>query len=136
MTHPTPVSRPSSEPLYRIFPSLPRRRPLVGPVCPRCAHPSCRRIRAEKLPILGGHKAEYRNEHAFAAAVQARNHHLIVWYGERMGSFWVASSTGLAEVPDARTLERLLAPEPVPAPTPYLNRARPALVRADPPSHL
>lgn len=112
MTHPIPGPRPASDPLYRPRPGLPRRNPLVGPVCPRCAHPSCRRIRAEKLPILGGHKAEYRDEHAFAAAVQARNRHLIVWYGERTGSYWVASSTGLAEVPDARTLERRLAPIP------------------------
>ncbi|WP_285730440.1 hypothetical protein [Nocardiopsis sp. ATB16-24] len=108
MTHPIPAPRTARGPLY--YPVLPlRMRPLpTGPVCSRCAHPSCRRIRAEKLPILGGHKAEYRDEHAFAAAVQARNRHLIVWYGERTGSYWVASSTGLAEVPDAATLQRLL----------------------------
>ena len=135
MTHPIPAPRPSSDPLYRSRPGLPRRNPIIGPVCPRCAHPSCRRIRAEELPILGGHKAEYRDEHAFASSVQARNHHLLIWYGERTGSFWVASSTGLAEVPDAATLIRLLTPEPPPAPTPpspfrrpYLNPARPALV--------
>ena len=112
MTHPIPAPRPSSDPLYRTFPTLPRRRPLQGPACPRCAHPSCRSLRAEELPILGGHKAEYRDEHAFAAAVQARNHHLIIWYGEKTGSFWVASSTGLAEVLDAATLQRLLGPKP------------------------
>ncbi|MGW5880288.1 hypothetical protein ACWFMI_27460, partial [Nocardiopsis terrae] len=38
--------------------------------------------------------------------------HLIVWYGERTGSYWVASSTGLAEVPDPQTLNRLLIPVP------------------------
>ena len=125
MTHPIPAPRPSSDPLYRSRPGLPRRGPLIGPVCPTCAHPSCRRIRAEELPILGGHKAEYRDEHAFAASVQARNRHLIVWYGEKTGSFWVASSTGLAEVPDTATLTRLLAPEPesepLPEPTPFLR---------------
>lgn len=136
MTHPIPAPRPSSDPLYRTRPGLPRRSPLEGPVCPRCTHPSCRRIRAEELPILGGHKAEYRNEHTLAAAIQARNPHLIVWYGERTGSFWVASTTGLAEVPDTATLDRLLGSEPEPtfdpASTPfrrpYLNPARPALV--------
>lgn len=37
----------------------------------------------------------------------ARNPHLIIWQGERIGSYWLASSTGLAEVPDAETLNRL-----------------------------
>ncbi|KOX19637.1 hypothetical protein [Nocardiopsis sp. NRRL B-16309] len=98
--------------MYRTRPLLPRRDPLVGPYCPSCQHPSCRRRRAERLPRLGGHLAEYHSEHTLAAAVQARNLHLIVWYGERTGSYWVASSTGLAEVPDCQTLNRLLSPVP------------------------
>ncbi|GHC86999.1 hypothetical protein GCM10007079_30730 [Nocardiopsis terrae] len=110
MTHPTLAPRPSSDPLYQSRLALPRCNPLVGPYCPSCEHPSCRRRRAERLPRLGGQLAEYRNEHTLAAAVQARNPHLIVWYGERTGSYWVASSTGLAEVPDAQTLDRLLPP--------------------------
>ena len=151
MTHPIPAPRPSSDPLYRTRPGLPRRGPLIGPVCPPvalrhpqrtpsarfspgCTHPSCRRIRAERLPRLGGHLAEYRDEHAFAASVQAQNRHLIIWYGEKTGSYWVASSTGLAEVPDAQTLTRLLTPEPPPASVPpspflrpYLNPTNPNL---------
>ena len=135
MTHPIPAPRPSSDPLYRTHPGLAQRNPLIGPVCPTCTHPSCRRIRAEELPILGGHKAEYRDEHAFAASLQARNRHLIIWYGEKTGSFWVASSTGLAEVPDAQTLTHLLTPEPEPEPhpeptpflRPYLNPTNPNL---------
>lgn len=107
MTHPIPAPRPSSDPLYR---TSPRRGPLSGPECPSCEHPSCRRRRAQRLPRLGGHLAEYRNEHVYAAAVQARNPQLIVWFGEQTGSFWVASSSGLAEVPDAETLNRLLPP--------------------------
>ena len=132
MTHPIPAPRPARDPLYRTRPGLPRRGPLIGPVCPSCTHPSCRRIRAEELPILGGHKAEYRDEHAFAASVQARNRHLIIWYGERTGSFWVASSTGLAEVPDGETLIRLLTPEPPPAPTPPSPFLRPYLNPTNP----
>ncbi len=34
--------------------------------------------------------------------------HLIIWYGGRTGSYWIASPTGLTEVPDAQTLARLL----------------------------
>ncbi|NKZ01339.1 hypothetical protein [Nocardiopsis alborubida] len=110
MTHPIPVPRPSSDPLHRSLPPLPRRHPLVGPFCPSCEHPSCRRRRAARLPRLGGHLAEYQREHALAAAFQARNRHLVIWYGERTGSYWVASSTGLTEVPDIGTLARLLTP--------------------------
>ncbi len=112
MTHPIPDPRPSSDPLYRNPPPLPRRRPLEGPFCPTCEHPSCRRRRAQLLPRLGGHLAEYQREHALAAALQRRNPRLVIWYGERTGSYWVASSTGLAEVPDIGTLTRLLDPAP------------------------
>lgn len=128
MTHPIPKPRPSSEPLHRSFPTLPQRGPLVGPFCPPvtlhhpqrtpsaqsssgCTHTSCRRRRAQGLPRLGGHRAEYQREHALAATLQRHNPHLIVWFGESTGSYWVASSTGLAEVPDTATLDRLLAPE-------------------------
>ena len=48
----------------------------------------------------------------FAVSIQTRNRRLIIWYGEKSGSFWAASSSGLVEVPDAATLTRLLAPEP------------------------
>jgi len=113
MTHPIPKPRPSSEPLHRSFPTLPRRGPLVGPFCPSCEHPSCRRRRAQGLPRLGGHCAEYQREHALAATLQRHNPHLIIWFGEQTGSYWVAASTGLTEVPDTATLDRLLAPDPV-----------------------
>lgn len=118
MAHPIPGPRPSSDPLYRTPLPLPRRRPLEGPSCPACDHPSCRQRRAQHLPRLGGHKAEYRSEHTLAATVQAQNPHLVIWYGERTGSFWVASSTGLAEVPDAATLTRVLARVPGQSPNP------------------
>ncbi|WP_026127667.1 hypothetical protein [Nocardiopsis lucentensis] len=112
MTHRIPSPRPSSDPLHRSRPPLPRRHPLIGPACPACSHPSCRRRRAERSPRLGGHRAEFAPEHALAATVQDRHPHLVVWYGEETGSYWVASSTGLAEVPDAGTLTRLLDPAP------------------------
>lgn len=107
MTHPIPAPRPSSDSVDPSYRTPPRRGPLTGPHCTTCEHPSCRRRRAQHLPRLGGHLAEYRSEHVLAAAVQARNPHLIIWYGERTGSYWVASSTGLAEVPDSETLDRL-----------------------------
>ncbi|WP_116246656.1 hypothetical protein [Nocardiopsis sp. FIRDI 009] len=112
MTHRIPSPRPSSDPLHHASPPLPRRPPLIGPSCPSYAHPSCRRRRAERSPRLGGHRAEFAPEHALAAAVQDRHPHLIIWYGEETGSYWVASSSGLAEVPDAATLTRLLTPAP------------------------
>ncbi len=113
MTHPIPGPRPSSDPLHRSFPTLPQRGPLVGPFCPMCTHTSCRRRRAQELPRLGGRLAEYAREHSEAAAAQRRHPNVIVWFGESTGSFWVASSTGLAEVPDTAPLNRLLAPDPV-----------------------
>lgn len=106
MRHPIPAPRPSSDPLYRPWPTLPRRRPLVGPACPMCEHPSCRRRRAERLPRLGGHRTEYAFEHHQAAQVQARNRHLLIWWGEATQSFWAASDTGMYE---AKTYDDLLA---------------------------
>lgn len=107
MTHPISVPRPSRGSLYRPFPSLPRRGPLLGPFCLRCEHPSCRRLRAERLPRLGGQRAEYAREHARAAALQRHNPHLLVWFGEETGSFWVASPTGLTEARDPGALPLL-----------------------------
>ncbi|MDE3723531.1 hypothetical protein PWG71_19245 [Nocardiopsis sp. N85] len=111
MTHPIPRPRPSSDPLFRpLPPPLPRRRSPVGPFCPSCAHPSCRTLRAQHLPLIGGHRSEYRREHTLAAAFQTEHSHLVVWFGEATGSYWAASSTGLAEVLDLRTLTRVLEP--------------------------
>ncbi|MBQ1080977.1 hypothetical protein [Nocardiopsis sp. B62] len=104
MTHPIPAPRPSNDSLGR--------NPLWGPACTSCEHHSCRSRRAQHLPRLGGHLAEYRPEHALAASLQARNPHLIIWFGESTMSYWMASSTGLSEVPDAGTLQRLLTPGP------------------------
>ncbi|GAB2500761.1 hypothetical protein [Nocardiopsis aegyptia] len=47
--------------------------------------------------------------------MQANHPRLVVWFGEATLSYWVASSSGLTEVPDARTLTRLLGELPVPA---------------------
>jgi muconolactone delta-isomerase len=55
---------------------------------------------------------EFAREHTRAAALQARHRHLVIWFGEETGSYWVASSTGLVEVPDVEALERLLLPGP------------------------
>ncbi|MFE1468602.1 hypothetical protein [Nocardiopsis dassonvillei] len=43
---------------------------------------------------------------------QDRHPHLVIWFGESTQSYWVASSSGLGEAPDAGTLERLLTPGP------------------------
>ena len=101
MQKPIPSPRPSSDPLYR---TLPRRSPLIGPVCPACTHPSCRRRRAERLPRLGGHRTEYSREHAQAAQVQRQYPRLLVYYGEATQSFWIAGPAGLEEAPDLDTL--------------------------------
>ncbi|WP_431868903.1 hypothetical protein [Nocardiopsis eucommiae] len=103
MTHPIPAPRQPYTPG-----TLLRHTSMTGPACASCAHRSCRDRRAEHLPRLGGHLAEYRTEHDLAASLQARNPHLIIWYGERTGSYWIANPTGLTEVPDAPTLTRLL----------------------------
>ncbi|MFE1397236.1 hypothetical protein ACFW53_04770 [Nocardiopsis dassonvillei] len=112
MTHPIPVPRPASDPLHRPLPPLPRRGPLIGPFCPACEHPSCRRRRAARLPRLGGHRSEFAREHTRAAALQARHPHLVIWFGEATLSYWVASPAGLTEAPDIGTLARLLDPVP------------------------
>ncbi|GAB3727457.1 hypothetical protein [Nocardiopsis nanhaiensis] len=109
MTHPIPAPRPSSDPLYR---TPPRRGPLPGPFCPSCEHPSCRRRRAQHLPRLGGHRSEYSREHARVAALQARNPHLLLWFGEATLSYWVAGPTGLTEARTPRELLLLLDPAP------------------------
>ena len=116
MTHPIPAPRPSSDPLYRPLtppPALPRRSPLIGPYCPVCEHPSCRRRRAAHLPRLGGHRAEYAREHLRAASLQRRNPHLVVWFGESTMSYWVATPTGLTEARDPDLLVAFLALAPV-----------------------
>lgn len=104
MPNPIPSPRPASDPLYRSRPTLPRRQPLVGPVCPTCVHPSCRERRAERLPRLGGHRSEYASEHAQAAQFQAHHRNLIIYFGEATRSFWIVSSSGLEEVHDIDTL--------------------------------
>nr|WP_071621767.1 MULTISPECIES: hypothetical protein [Nocardiopsis] len=111
MTHPIPVPRPSSDLLHRPLPPLPRRRPLVGPFCPACEHPSCRRRRAARLPRLGGHRSEFTREHARAAVLQRHHPHLLIWFGEQTLSYWVASPVGLTEVSESEVL--LLLAEPV-----------------------
>ncbi|MFD6949101.1 hypothetical protein A6A08_06995 [Nocardiopsis sp. TSRI0078] len=113
MTHPIPAPRPSSDPLYRPLPPLPRRRPLVGPFCPACEHPSCRQRRAARLPRLGGQRSEYQREHARAATLQRHNPHLLIWWGESTLSYWVASPAGLTEAREPGELLLLLDPAPV-----------------------
>jgi len=117
MRHPIPAPRPSSDPLYRPWPTLPRRRPLVGPACPSCTHPSCRRRRAERLPRLGGHRVEYAFEHHQAAQIQARHRGLLIWWGEATQSFWVAGPADLEEAHDLDTLLLKLWPHTNPPAT-------------------
>ncbi|WP_370013129.1 hypothetical protein [Nocardiopsis sp. LDBS0036] len=104
----------------RPIPPLPRRTPLVGPVCPVCEHPSCRVRRAQRLPRLGGHRSEFSREHAQAAAVQARHRHLIVYYGEATQSFWAVTPTGLLEAVSADALLLALWPHNAPFMPPAL----------------
>jgi hypothetical protein len=87
---------------------LPCRTPLIGPTCPSCDHPSCRTRRAQRLPRLGGHRAEFAVEHVQAAAVQARHRGLVIWWGEATQSFWIATPAGLAEAADVDALLLLL----------------------------
>jgi len=93
-------------PLRLILVRDPRRQLLIDPICPTCDHPSCRRRRAERLPRLGGHRAEYAFEHAQAAQIQARYGHLLIWWGEATQSFWVTGPVGLEEAHDLETLLR------------------------------
>ncbi|WP_028648802.1 hypothetical protein [Nocardiopsis sp. CNT312] len=104
MRHPIPQPRRSDD--FRPLPGLPRRRPLVGPACPMCDHQTCRSCRAQTLPRLGGHRAEFALEHQRAARIQARYPRQIVWFGESTQSFWAASRGGLYE---ARSWDDLLA---------------------------
>lgn len=123
MRQPIPSPRRTTEALP--LPMLPRRLPLAGPHCPPvalhhpqrtpsaqsfppCDHPSCRERRAQRLPRLGGHRAEFAVEHAQAAALQAQHCHLLIWWGEATQSFWVATPTGLEEARDVDTLLLML----------------------------
>lgn len=99
-----PIPSPRRPDDFRPFPMLPRRTPLIGPACPSCDHPSCRTRRAQRLPRLGGHRAEFAREHAQAAAAQASNRHLVVWWGEATQSFWIATPAGLTEAADIDAL--------------------------------
>lgn len=80
--------------------------PSPGPACVVCTHHTCRVRRAEHLPRLGGHRAEFATEHSQAAQVQAQHRNYVIWFGESTQSFWVASSTEMVE---AKTLDGLLA---------------------------
>ncbi|MCK9869489.1 hypothetical protein MRI28_07455 [Nocardiopsis dassonvillei] len=55
---------------------------------------------------------QFASEHTRAAALQDRHPHPVIWFGESTMSYWVASPTGLTEVPDIGTLARLLDPAP------------------------
>lgn len=117
MQHPIPSPSPSSDPPYRTHRSPFHRRPLTGPVCPTCEHPSCRDRRAQHLPRLGGHRSEYAREHAQAAQIQARHRHLLIYFGEATHSFWIATPTGLIEARDVDTLLLKLWPHTDPPAT-------------------
>lgn len=115
MRNPIPLPRRSDD--ARPVLPLPRRTPLIGPVCPLCDHPSCRVRRAQRLPRLGGHRAEFAHEHAQATEVQARHRHLIVYFGEATQSFWAVTPTGLEEAPDIDALLLLIWPHTDPSAT-------------------
>ncbi len=68
--------------------------------------------RAQRLPHLGGHRAEFIREHAQAAVLQARHRHLIIYFGEATQSFWAVTSTGLLEAPNVDALLLALWPQP------------------------
>jgi hypothetical protein len=116
MQNPIPSPSPSEDVRPTSRP-LPRRTPLLGPACPACEHPSCRTHRAQQLPRLGGHRAEFAHEHAQAAAVQARHRDLTIWWGEATQSFWIAGPPGLTEAADIDTL-LALRPHGTPRSTP------------------
>ncbi|MFI6576359.1 hypothetical protein ACIBFB_11190 [Nocardiopsis sp. NPDC050513] len=101
MTHPIPAPRP---PVDVFSDSAARPGTVPGPFCASCAHPSCRRGRAARLPRLGGHRAEFAREHLRAASVQSRYPHLAVWFGESTLSYWVAGPDGLTEAPNLGAL--------------------------------
>ncbi|MFE1078121.1 hypothetical protein ACFYOC_02215 [Nocardiopsis alba] len=102
MTHPIPAPRNPAD--HRPNFSTPSR--ASGPACASCAHRTCRTHRAQTLPRLGGHRAEFAHEHDQAARIQAHHPGVVVWFGEATQSFWVATSTGMME---AETLDHLLA---------------------------
>ncbi|GHC81840.1 hypothetical protein GCM10007079_22250 [Nocardiopsis terrae] len=83
-----------------------------GPACDTCAHRTCRLLRARHLPLLGGHRREFAREHLRAAALQARNPHRLIWFGESTQSYWVADARGLTEAADSGSLLVLLDPCP------------------------
>ncbi|MFV2199127.1 hypothetical protein ACFHWE_23340, partial [Nocardiopsis sp. LOL_012] len=71
----------------------------------------------------GGHRDEYRREHAIAADLQRRYRHLVIWWGEATQSFWAATPAGLAEAPDIDALLLLLWPHATPPTTPRTEPA-------------
>lgn len=73
---------------------------VAGATCPSCEHRSCRTCRAQSLPRLGGHRAEFSTEHTRAALLQREYRNLIIYFGEATQSYWVASSKGLYEAGD------------------------------------
>lgn len=101
---------------------------LAGEPCVACAHPPCRAARAQRQLIRGGHRREFRHEHEQAAAVQARQPMLLVWYGEYTQSYWVATSSWMSS---ADTVDDLLvtiwrnARSPFPETGPYGQYPRP-----------
>ncbi|GAA1464400.1 hypothetical protein GCM10009603_40940 [Nocardiopsis exhalans] len=102
MTHPMPIPRLQRRPFHHP----------PGPACDSCTHHTCRTLRALKLPIIGGHRTEFEKEHRQAAALQALNPHLLVWWGEHSQSYWVATSEGLTEATNPGHLLSLLDPCP------------------------
>lgn len=101
MTYPIPAPRRPLDPR----PKNPFRTNAPDPNCASCAHRTCRAGRARTLPRLGGHRTEFAPEHRQAARLQARNPHLMIFFGEATQSFWVASTSGMVE---ARTFDDLL----------------------------
>jgi len=128
MRNPIPSPRPSDD--VRPIPvlPLPSRHPLHGPACPVCDHPSCRTRRAQRLPLLGGHRSEFAPEHARAAQVQARHRHLVLWFGEATQSFWAVTPHGLVERRDIDALLLAVSPPTPPRSDPAVTRpwARPS----------
>ena len=82
---------------------------LTGPTCSTCTHRSCRARRAERQPRLGGLRTEFSAEHVTVALCQARNPHVLSWYGEATQSYWLATPAGLIEAKDAEDLFRLVS---------------------------
>lgn len=103
MSHPIPSPR---RPLDNRPALYFRSAPSPGPTCVMCTHHTCRVRRAEQLPRLGGHRAEFAAEHTRAAQVQAQHRNYVIWFGEATQSFWVASTAGMAET---KTLDELMA---------------------------